>query len=87
MPFIAALGATFARWFVECITSVGSDVLLSDKVRAHNTRSISSSWALFSWRLPEEYPGSRLLVDFELFLFVLLERCSLRGSIVNYGLL
>ena len=47
-PFRSASKATIARWIVECIKSAGSDALLSDRVRAHDTRSVSSSWALFN---------------------------------------
>ena len=46
-PFRSASKATIARWIVECIKSAGSDALLSDRARAHDTRSVSSSWALF----------------------------------------
>ena len=46
-PFRSASKTTIARWIVEYIKSAGSDALLSDRVRAHDTRSVSSSWALF----------------------------------------
>ena len=32
---------------MECIKFAGADALFSDHARAHDTRSISSSWALF----------------------------------------
>ena len=47
-PFRSASKTTIARWIVEYIKSAGSDALLSDRVRAHDTRSVSSSWALFN---------------------------------------
>ena len=47
-PFRSASKTTIARWIVECIKSAGSDALLSDRVRAHDTRSVSSSLALFN---------------------------------------
>ena len=46
-PFSSAFRSTFARWIVECIKFAGADALMSDHVRAHVTRSVSSSWALF----------------------------------------
>ena len=46
-PFISASRSTISMWIVECIKFAGADALLSDHVRAHDTRSVSSSWALF----------------------------------------
>ena len=47
-PFKAASKATIARWLVDCIKSAGNEALLSDHVHAHDTRAISTSWALFN---------------------------------------
>ena len=33
---------------VECIKMEGADVILADRVRAHDTRAVSSSWALLN---------------------------------------
>ena len=84
-PFRAASKATVARWIAECIKSAGSDVLLSDRVRAHDTRFISSSWALFIGASLQEIQAAAFLVESEFFHFVLLERRSPRGSLVCYG--
>ena len=46
-PFKSASKSTISRWIVECIKFAGTDALLSDNIRAHDTRAISSSWALF----------------------------------------
>ena len=46
-PFKAATKSTISRWIVECIGKA-PDALRVDRVRAHDTRSISSSWALFN---------------------------------------
>ena len=46
-PFKSASKSTISRWIVECIKFAGPDAILSDNIRAHDTRSISSSWALF----------------------------------------
>ena len=40
--------ATISRWIVEAIKSVGPDALVSVKPRAHDTRGLSTSWALFN---------------------------------------
>lgn len=47
-PFGSVSKPTISRWLVEGIKSAGDVALLSDRVRAHDTRSISSSWALFN---------------------------------------
>ncbi|XP_063955551.1 uncharacterized protein LOC135154172 [Lytechinus pictus] len=48
-PFAAASRDTISRWIVEAIKSAGDDALLSDtRPRAHDTRSIATSWALFN---------------------------------------
>ena len=46
-PFKAASKSTIARWLVECIRAAGPEALVADRIRAHDTRSISTSWALF----------------------------------------
>ena len=40
--------STLARWLVECIKMAGTEAILTDRVRAHDTRSVSSLWALFN---------------------------------------
>ena len=47
-PFKAISKASISRWLVECITMAGPEALVSGKFRAHDTRSVSSSWALFN---------------------------------------
>ena len=47
-PFKAISKASIARWLVECITLAGPEALVSDRFWAHDTRSVSSSWALFN---------------------------------------
>ena len=47
-PFKAASKATLSRWLVEGIKLAGPHAFLSDRVRAHDTRSISFYWALFN---------------------------------------
>ena len=46
-PFKAASKPTISRWIVECIKTAGSHAILTDRIRAHDTRSVSTSWALF----------------------------------------
>ena len=45
---------TVSRWIVQGIKSGGPEALLSDSVRAHDTRGISASWALFQGTSMEE---------------------------------
>ena len=40
--------STISRWLVEAISSAGSDALISATPRAHDTRGLSTSWALFN---------------------------------------
>ena len=47
-PFKAISKASISRWLVECISMAGPDALVSGRFRAHDTRSVSSSWALFT---------------------------------------
>ena len=47
-PFKAISKASISRWLVECITMAGPEALVSGRLRAHDTRSVSSSWALFN---------------------------------------
>ena len=44
----SASKATLSRWLVEDIKSAGSDALSSTLPRAHDTRLLSTSWALFN---------------------------------------
>ena len=39
---------TISRWIVEAIKSAGPDALISATLRAHDTRGLSTSWALFN---------------------------------------
>ena len=41
-------GTTFSRWLVECIKLSWDDFLRVGPVRTHDTRSLSTSWALFN---------------------------------------
>ena len=67
-PFSPASRETISRWIVEAIRAAGSEALLSeDPPKAHDTRSISTSWALFQgvpledilraayWRSPSSF--------------------------------
>ena len=67
-PFSPASRETISRWIVEAIQAAGSEALLSgNPPRAHDTRSISTSWALFQgspledimraafWRSPNSF--------------------------------
>ena len=47
-PFRAVSKASISRWLVECISMAEPEALISGRVRAHDTRSVSSSWALFN---------------------------------------
>ena len=47
-PHKGVATSTLSRWLVECIEMAGTDAILADRVRAHDTRSVSSSWALFN---------------------------------------
>ena len=47
-PFSPASRETTSRWIVEAIRSAGPEALLSGETpKAHDTRGISTSWALF----------------------------------------
>ena len=47
-PYKGVATSTLARWLVECIKMAGADAILADRVRAHDTRAVSSSWALLN---------------------------------------
>ena len=47
-PFKAIYKPLISRWLVECISMAGPEALVSGRIRAHDTRSVSSSWALFN---------------------------------------
>jgi len=47
-PHRAASKDTISRWLVECIKLTGDGVLQSGPLRAHDTRALSTSWALFN---------------------------------------
>ena len=47
-PHKGVATSTIANWLVECIKMAGADAILADRVRAHDTRAVSSSWALFN---------------------------------------
>ena len=47
-PHKGVATSTIAKWLVECIKMAGADAILADRVRVHDTRAISSSWALFN---------------------------------------
>ena len=47
-PHKGVATSTLSRWLVECIEMAGTEAILSVRVRAHDTRSVSSSWALFN---------------------------------------
>ena len=49
-------------WLGECIKMAGADAILADRVRAHDTRAISSPWAPFHWRQFERDSTGGLLV-------------------------
>ena len=54
-PFSPASKSTLSRWIVAAIKAAGSNARVSDtNLRAHDTRSISSSWALFQGVSVEE---------------------------------
>ena len=40
--------STLAGWLVECFKMAGTEAILADRVWAHDTRSVSFSWALFN---------------------------------------
>ena len=67
-PFGPASRDTISRWIVEAIKAAGPDALTPDTTpHAHDTRSISTSWALFQgvpieeihraayWRTPNSF--------------------------------
>ena len=47
-PHRAASKDTVSRWLVDCIKLVGDDVFQRGPVRAHDTRALNASWALFN---------------------------------------
>ena len=56
-PHGAASKDTISRWLMECIKLSGEDSLRIGPVRAHVTRLLSTSWALFNGKV---CPGARL---------------------------
>ena len=46
-PHKGVATSTIANWLLECIKMAGADAILADRVRAHDTRAVSSSWAPF----------------------------------------
>ena len=47
-PHCHASHSTLSRWIVEAIKSASSEALVSSTPRAHDTHSLSTSWALFN---------------------------------------
>ena len=47
-PHRAASKDSISRWIVSAIKSAGNDTLATGPIRAHDTRSVSTSWALFN---------------------------------------
>ena len=47
-PHRAASRDTVSRWLVDCIKLAGDSVLQVGPLRAHDTRALSTSWALFN---------------------------------------
>ena len=46
-PHRAVSADTISRWIVEAVKSAGDPVILHQTVRAHDTRGLAASWALF----------------------------------------
>ena len=46
--FGAVSSTTLSKWLVECIKMAGPEAIFADKVRAHDTKALSTSWALFN---------------------------------------
>ena len=53
-PHRAASKDTISRWIVSAIKSAGSEALVTGPMRAHDTRSVSTSWALVNGVSVEE---------------------------------
>ena len=47
-PHRHASHPTLSQWIVEAIKSAGPEALVSSNPRAHDTRGLSTSWALFN---------------------------------------
>ena len=47
-PHKGVATSIIANWLGECIKMAGADAILADRVRAHDTRAVSSSWALLN---------------------------------------
>ena len=47
-PHRAASKDSFSRWIISAIKSAGVDALVTGPIRAHDTRSVSTSWALLN---------------------------------------
>ena len=47
-PHRAASRDTVSRWLIECIKLAGGGVFQRGPIRAHDTRALSTSWALFN---------------------------------------
>ena len=52
----------------------GTEAILADRVRAHVTRSVSSSWALFNGASLKEIQQAAFLVEFQLLCKLLCSR-------------
>ena len=47
-PHRPASKDSVSRWIISAIKSAGADALVTGPIRAHDTRSVSTSWALFN---------------------------------------
>ena len=47
IPHKEVATSTLAGWLVECIKLAGAEAIRTDRIRAHDTHAVSSSWAPF----------------------------------------
>ena len=66
--------STLAGWLVECFKMAGTEAILADRVRAHDSRLVSSSWALFNGASLKEIQQAAFLVVSQLLCKIVISR-------------
>ena len=66
--------STLAGGLVECFKMAGTEAFLADRVRAHDSRSVSSSWALFNGTSLKEIQQAAFLVVSQLLCKIVISR-------------
>ena len=72
-PFKEASKSTISRWLVECIKMAGPEAIIGDKLRGHDTRFVSASWALFYEAPMLDIQGAAFWANLNSFIFCYLK--------------